>query len=69
MRLVRSLEFEKRIDSLNSECYSIVSVGFSLVQLREVIRILHGFDLGGCSMFHCVLERKVDVGVVSHDVM
>lgn len=26
-------------------------------------------DLGGYSMFLCVLERKVDVGVVSHDVM
>lgn len=34
------------------------------MQLREVIRIPHGFDLGGCSVFQCVLERKVDVGVV-----
>lgn len=39
-------------------------MGFGVVQLREVIRILRGFDLGGCSMFHCILEREVDVSVV-----
>lgn len=48
----------------SGECCSVVSVGFRLVQLREVIRIPRGFDLGGCSMFQCVPERKVDVGVV-----
>ena len=42
---------------------AVVSVGFRL-QLREVIRIPLGFDLGGCGVFQCVRERKVDVGVV-----
>lgn len=68
VRLVRSREFEEIVDSVITwavACCSVISLGFRRVQLREVIGILHGFDLGGCSMFHCAPpERKVDVRVV-----
>lgn len=65
MKLVRSSEFQERNDSLITfdDCCSVFSVGLRL-QLREVIRIPLGFDLGGCSVLQCVLKRKVDVGVV-----